>query len=132
MLATVPEGPPRCFDWRGARQVIVECVGPERLETGWWRGRHVRRDYYRVTCESGRQCWLFRDPDMGKWYYGYDLAGNLVWQTDARGCTTSFIYDELNRLETKSYAGSACGGAGSANYYYDEADTDIARAASLV
>jgi YD repeat-containing protein len=32
------------------------------------------------------------DPAMGIWYYGYDAAGNLLWQTDAKGQTTRFHY----------------------------------------
>jgi protein ImuB len=68
VIAVVPEGPPTCFDWQGSRQEVVGCVGPERLETGWWRGRHVRRDYFRVACRSGRGCWLFRQRETGRWF----------------------------------------------------------------
>jgi len=68
VIAVVPEGPPSCFDWQGGREVIVDCAGPERLETGWWRGRHVRRDYFRARCRSGRQCWLFRQRETGQWF----------------------------------------------------------------
>jgi protein ImuB len=68
VIAVVPEGPPSCFDWKGAREEITDCVGPERLETGWWRGQHVRRDYFRVTCRSGRGCWLFRQCETSRWF----------------------------------------------------------------
>ena len=68
VIAVVPEGPPSCFDWKGSREVIVDCAGPERLETGWWRGRHVRRDYFRAACRSGRGCWLFRQRETGQWF----------------------------------------------------------------
>ena len=68
VLAAVPEGPPSCFDWSGSREMVVGCAGPERVETGWWRGRHVRRDYFRVVCQSGRRCWLFRQRETGKWF----------------------------------------------------------------
>jgi RHS repeat-associated protein len=61
------------------------------------------------------------DPDMGHWEYGYDDAGNLTQQTDARGCSTSFVYDPLNRLTQKSYA-ECEGDPGAVNYYYDEDD----------
>ena len=67
VIAVVPEGPPCCFNWKGTREVVVDWAGPERLETGWWRGRHIRRDYFRVKCRSGRQCWLFRQRETGKW-----------------------------------------------------------------
>ena len=68
VIAVVPEGPPCRFDWRGSPEVVVACTGPERLETGWWRGRHIRRDYFRLRCRSGRQCWLFRQRETGRWF----------------------------------------------------------------
>jgi protein ImuB len=68
VIALAPEGPPCHFDWQGVSEQIVECVGPERLESGWWRGVHVCRDYFRVACRSGRRCWLFRRRDTGRWF----------------------------------------------------------------
>ncbi len=51
--------------------------------------------------------WLGRktsmsDPDMGYWTYGYDNGSNLVRQTDARNNSVCFVYDELNRVTTKT------------------------------
>ncbi|MGI0148104.1 MAG: hypothetical protein ACREDF_01045, partial [Thermoplasmata archaeon] len=43
------------------------------------------------------------DPDMGKWSYGYDKAGNLLVQVDARGKMIGFSYDDLNRPVLKDY-----------------------------
>ena len=43
------------------------------------------------------------DPDMGNWTYEYDLNGNLVNQTDARGVTTSLRYDALDRVIAIDY-----------------------------
>jgi len=37
------------------------------------------------------------DPDMGNWSYGYYPLGELKTQTDAKGQTMSFTYDELSR-----------------------------------
>jgi len=37
--------------------------------------------------------------------YGYDLNGNLSSKTDARNVTTSYTYDALNRLTSKTYSG---------------------------
>jgi RHS repeat-associated protein len=53
------------------------------------------------------------DPDRGTWQFEYDLAGNLVKQKDARDLETDFVYDELNRIKTKT------NGAGSVSYTYD-------------
>ena len=43
------------------------------------------------------------DADMGAWSYTYNAMGNLVSQTDARGCVTGLNYDALNRLTGKAY-----------------------------
>lgn len=41
---------------------------PERIESGWWDGRDVRRDYYQARDRHGRRLWLFRDLRDGRWY----------------------------------------------------------------
>ena len=66
--AIVPEGPPIAFRLNGTQQTVAKSVGPERIETGWWRGAHLKRDYYRVTTEDGRRFWLFRERDTGRWF----------------------------------------------------------------
>ena len=60
------------------------------------------------------------DPDMGYWAYTYDALGNLLTQTDARGCTTSLTYDLINRLENKSYSGSCGVSTAAVTYTYDQ------------
>lgn len=35
-------------------------AGPERLESGWWDGGDVRRDYYLIETHSGQQAWVYR------------------------------------------------------------------------
>lgn len=47
---------------------------------------------------------------------GYDLNGNLRYKTDARGITTTFDYDALNRLTSKT----ASDGSFNYSYLYDE------------
>jgi protein ImuB len=46
--------------------------GPERIESGWWDGRDVRRDYYVATTSDGAVAWIYRDHrygiDSGEWY----------------------------------------------------------------
>jgi protein ImuB len=59
---------PTAFRWQGRRHAIARCRGPERIETGWWRGGIVRRDYYRVETAAGRRFWLFRDLVGGGWF----------------------------------------------------------------
>ncbi len=68
-IALVPDGPPTWFSYRGREHVVAQAAGPERLETAWWRGPDVRRDYFRVTAESGEQFWIFRAVGGGGWYW---------------------------------------------------------------
>lgn len=37
-------------------------AGPERLETGWWDGGDVRRDYYVLELATGQRAWAFSTP----------------------------------------------------------------------
>ena len=37
-------------------------AGPERLETGWWDGGEVCRDYYVVETVQGQRAWAFCAP----------------------------------------------------------------------
>jgi len=47
-------------------------AGPERIETGWWEGRDITRDYYRVRSDEGTQLWVFRDRRNRQWFlHGY-------------------------------------------------------------
>jgi len=43
-------------------------AGPERLETGWWDGGDLRRDYYVVRTSQGQCAWVFCPPgEPGRW-----------------------------------------------------------------
>jgi protein ImuB len=64
----VPDGPPLRFCLHGCRHQVARTWGPERIETGWWRGRTVGRDYYRVETTTGRRFWLFRRLRDGQWF----------------------------------------------------------------
>ena len=39
--------------------------GPERIESGWWDGGDVRRDYYLVETRTGQRGWAFRSVTGG-------------------------------------------------------------------
>jgi protein ImuB len=67
-LAVTPDGPPLRFRWAGADFQVARWWGPERIETGWWRGDDVRRDYYVVTTHLGSRFWLYRRHDDGRWF----------------------------------------------------------------
>jgi protein ImuB len=63
-----PGGPPLRFQFDGCEHEIARSWGPERIETGWWRGRAVGRDYFRVETAAGGHFWLFRRLRDGKWF----------------------------------------------------------------
>jgi len=68
VVAVAPDGPPVVFHHDQQRHQVARHWGPERIETAWWRGRTVRRDYYRVEIASGQRFWLFRQLADGKWF----------------------------------------------------------------
>jgi protein ImuB len=35
--------------------------GPERIESGWWDGADVQRDYYTAQTTAGARVWIYRD-----------------------------------------------------------------------
>ncbi len=46
--------------------------GPERIESGWWDGADVRRDYFVAENPRGETVWIYRDHrygiDAGEWF----------------------------------------------------------------
>ncbi|MES2481619.1 MAG: RHS repeat-associated core domain-containing protein, partial [Pseudomonadota bacterium] len=71
--------------------------------------------------QRGRKI-AMQDPAMGQWQYAHNAFGELVWQRDALGQTTTQAYDTLGRLVQRSepdlisrwshdrrFDGSACG-----------------------
>ena len=74
MVSVAPDGPPVRFRFGGVVHRVMQAHGPERIETAWWRGPTVRRDYYIVETESGARFWLFRRlgrsprTARGEWY----------------------------------------------------------------
>jgi YD repeat-containing protein len=61
---------------------------------------------------------LATNPETGTIQYNYDLDGNVISKVDARGITTSYFYDPLDRLLTKSYS-SDPNATPSSCYQYD-------------
>jgi protein ImuB len=51
--------------WQGP--LLLE-QGPERIESGWWDGGDVRRDYYRASNPRGAMLWVYRDLRSRGWY----------------------------------------------------------------
>jgi len=63
-----PEAVPVRFCWQRREHRVVRSWGPERIETGWWRDAHVRRDYFRVEVHSGHWFWLFHCLTEHDWF----------------------------------------------------------------
>jgi YD repeat-containing protein len=57
---------------------------------------------------------------------GYDANGNLIAKTDARGVTTTYFYDALNRLFAKNYSDAPAGTMNSC-LSYDSASNGVGR-----
>jgi len=66
--SVLPGEPPAQFYWNGDQYIVANVWGPERIETGWWRGADVRRDYYLVETIAGERFWLFRSLADGGWF----------------------------------------------------------------
>jgi len=47
-----------CFDG-----TLVMERGPERLETGWWDGQGIARDYWIARTPAGARLWIYRQLD---------------------------------------------------------------------
>jgi protein ImuB len=51
-----------------AGELILQ-QGPERIESGWWDGREVQRDYFIAKNPHGEHLWVFRNHhEPGKWF----------------------------------------------------------------
>jgi protein ImuB len=59
---------PRKIRRGGEEHVVVRSWGPERIETGWWRGHDIQRDYYIVETEQGTRWWIFRRHADRHWF----------------------------------------------------------------
>ena len=57
--------------WMEAKPWVLRD-GPERIESGWWDGGDVRRDYFVADTPDGATAWIYRDHrygiDDGEWF----------------------------------------------------------------
>jgi protein ImuB len=56
------------FVLRGVTHDVQRALGPERIESGFWDGAEVRRDYWILSDEAWRELWVFRELDSGRWF----------------------------------------------------------------
>jgi protein ImuB len=63
---------PRALSTRAGQPIFGGVLhledDPERIESGWWDGRDVRRDYYAARNPRGTRLWVFRDYRESRWY----------------------------------------------------------------
>lgn len=62
------EGAPARFRRGGREHAVARAWGPERIETGWWRGAEAARDYFVAETADGARWWLFRRRQDGRWF----------------------------------------------------------------
>lgn len=58
--------------WRGP---LVLQRGPERIESGWWDGGDVRRDYYVARNPEGARLWIFQEREAPRQWYLQGVFG---------------------------------------------------------
>jgi protein ImuB len=51
-----------------SHQGLILAEGPERIESGWWDGLDVARDYYRARNPHGAHWWVFQERRTRSWY----------------------------------------------------------------
>jgi protein ImuB len=72
----VASGPPRpCWLLPEPREIGAPArllAGPERIESGWWDGGDIARDYYFACDHEGARLWVYRDLRSERWHlHGY-------------------------------------------------------------
>ena len=88
---------PGLFRYRGALRQVVAQWGPERIETSWWRGPTIRRDYWRIEVESGQQFWIYFDLRRKQWFSAGRVFRNWKWQFERKSFFSGTPY-----LDTQS------------------------------
>jgi protein ImuB len=61
---------------RPRRRGALELMGePERIESGWWDGRDVARDYYTALDRHGVRLWVFRERRAPHGWFLHGIFG---------------------------------------------------------
>ncbi len=55
-------------DLEQLRRGLILEEGPERIESGWWDGKGVARDYYIARRTQGARWWIFQERQSQCWY----------------------------------------------------------------
>jgi protein ImuB len=55
--------------------VLKLLAGPERVESGWWDGADVQRDYYIARTGQGARVWIYRDCAGERGWFLHGIFG---------------------------------------------------------
>ena len=57
------------------RGPLILEAGPERIETGWWDGKDVARDYYVARDERGARLWIYQERRQERGWFWHGIFG---------------------------------------------------------
>ncbi len=57
------------------RGALVLLAGPERIESGWWDGGDVERDYYVAADPHGARLWIYHDRTGPRRWFLHGIFG---------------------------------------------------------
>jgi len=61
---------------RPRHEGLLELLaGPERIESGWWDGADIRRDYYVAEDPHGSRLWIYRECTGAKRWFLHGIFG---------------------------------------------------------
>jgi protein ImuB len=55
--------------------MLTLLEGPERIESGWWDGADVTRDYYLARDTCGARLWIYRDACGARGWFLHGVFG---------------------------------------------------------
>jgi len=70
-LSSTPDNRP-CY--KSHEPLRIE-QGPERIESGWWDGREIGRDYYKASSSHDERLWIFQDHCASRDWYLHGFFG---------------------------------------------------------
>jgi hypothetical protein len=69
LLDAIRDAAGRVRQLRHAGQDLTLVSGPERIESGWWDGGDMTRDYYIARAADGAQWWIYRECGaLRRWF----------------------------------------------------------------
>lgn len=77
-LWILPESLPLTIDSTGKPEYhgpLKLVDGPERIETGWWDGKGIARDYYVATNARGVHLWIYRNRNRQATWHLHGIFG---------------------------------------------------------